>query len=67
MSYWSVIKYTQKNCEDEFLEHAERLENELEQGTVECLAKTTDGQVVQLICKAHLMQLSKLKMSDLIG
>lgn len=30
VSYWSVIKYNpKKNCEDEFLENAERLENEL--------------------------------------
>ena len=56
VSYWSVIKYKpKKNCEDEFLEHAERLENEL--GASERLSvwlKTTDGQVVQLICKSSL-------------
>ena len=45
----------QKGCEDEFLENAERLENEL--GASERLSvwlKTTDGQVVQLICKSSL-------------
>ena len=56
VSYWSVIKYQpKKNCEDEFLENAERLENEL--GASERLSvwlKTTDGQVVQLICKSSL-------------
>ena len=56
VSYWSVIKYKpKKNCEDEFLENAERLENEL--GASERLSvwlKTTDGQVVQLICKSSL-------------
>ena len=56
VSYWSVIKYKpQKGCEDEFLENAERLEKEL--GASERLSvwlKTTDGQVVQLICKSSL-------------
>ena len=56
VSYWSVIKYKpKKGCEDEFLENAERLENEL--GASERLSvwlKTTDGQVVQLICKSSL-------------
>ena len=56
VSYWSVIKYKpKKNCEDEFLENAVRLENEL--GASERLSvwlKTTDGQVVQLICKSSL-------------
>ena len=56
VSYWSVIKNKPKtNCEDEFLKNAERLENEL--GNSERLSvwlKTTDGQVVQLICKSSL-------------
>lgn len=56
VSYWSVIKYKpQKGCEDEFLENAERLEKEL--GASERLSvwlKTTDGHVVQLICKSSL-------------
>ena len=56
MSYWSVIKYKpQKGCEDEFLENAERLEKEL--GASQRLSvwlKTTDGHVVQLICKSSL-------------
>ena len=56
VSYWSVIKYKpQKGCEDAFLENAERLEKEL--GASERLSvwlKTTDGHVVQLICKSSL-------------
>tara|TARA_B100000497_G_C7532167_1_gene322670 strand:+ start:155 stop:520 length:366 start_codon:yes stop_codon:yes gene_type:complete len=56
VSYWSVIKYKpKKNCEDEFLKNAERLENELgESERLSVWLKTTDGQVVQLICKSSL-------------
>ena len=56
MPYWSVIKYKPKDgCEDEFLKQAERLENQIANDTrLSVWLKTTDGQVVQLICKPSL-------------
>ena len=56
MPYWSVIKYKSKDgCEDEFLKQAQRLENQIGNDThLSVWLKTTDGQVVQLICKPSL-------------
>ena len=56
MPYWSIIKYKPKEgCEDKFLKQAEQLENLLGDGErLDVWLKTTDGQVVQLICKETL-------------
>ena len=56
MPYWSVIKYNPKEgCEDEFLKQCQRIksldENDMH---LSVFLKTTDGQVVQLICKETL-------------
>ena len=56
MPYWSIIKYKPKDgCEDQFLKQAEHLENLLgDEDRLDIWLKTTDGQVVQLICKETL-------------
>ena len=56
MPYWSVIKYSPKDgYEDEFLKQCHRIksldENDMH---LSVFLKTTDGQVVQLICKETL-------------
>ena len=59
MPYWSVIKYNPKEgCEDEFLKQCHRIksldENDMH---LSVFLKTTDGQVVQLICKQTLEEI----------
>ena len=56
MPYWSIIKYKPKEgCEDEFLKQCQRIksldENDMH---LSVFLKTTEGQVVQLICKETL-------------
>ena len=56
MPYWSVIKYNPKEgCDDEFLKQCGRIKSLDESDThLSVFLKTTDGQVVQLICKETL-------------
>ena len=51
-----MIKYNPKDrCDDEFLRQEERLENQIgDDARLSFWLKTTDDQVVQLICKASL-------------
>ena len=56
MPYWSVIKYKPKEgCENEFLKECDRLKH-LDENDIHLsvILQTTDGHVVQLICKKTL-------------